>query len=567
MKAQRIFPFLFVTLCLIIIFFNFSQAFRQNIGSFTRFDYWSRFKSLENLYNSSQYIQKHPKAIVTDDVVYAFNAGRFIQGVNPILVNPEVPPLGKYIIGASILIFNNESIINLIASIFCFPLLFILSYQVFRNSMLAIIPPLLFSFEKMFVIQLLITPTLDIFQLDFLLASFIIFLLAFSRKKNYLWMLVVSAFFLGCFISTKFFASGFVIAATYTATTFLIARQKLVKLILCLLIAPLVLLASYSKLFFLGYSLREVLGVQKWIFLYNTGHLGNPPFTVWDLILFNRWHTWWAGNHIITDSQWNILWPIALIISLVTILILGKESITKKRPVTLIMVWVLLYLTFLNVGQITSRYFFILLPFLYILAVQGSSRMFLHIFPKMKKKFFSHIIFLFLVGFCILIPCFTQAKAEGQTVKSSYVLPYPGFMPGNKLYKVYTLFDIIEKYYSFGDFAQFSYNLSKSDKYLVEAKTLFEYNQYPLALAALQRSDHYFKNTYPNLMIAKKHGKDISDKIQALNSASQKHQEVLLGIMSLVPRTFVWQDEKKLPITLYIHDAIQKSIKIRQAYE
>lgn len=185
----------------------------------------------------------------------------------------------------------------------------------------------------------------------------------------------------------------------------------------------------------------------------------------------------------------------------------------------------------------------------------------------MKKKFFSHIIFLFLVGFSILIPCFTQAKAEGQTVKSSYVLPYPGFMPGNKLYKVYTLFDIIEKYYSFGDFAQFSYNLSKSDKYLVEAKTLFEYNQYPLALAALQRSDHYFKNTYPNLMIAKKHGKDISDKIQALNSASQKHQEVLLGIMSLVPRTFVWQDEKKLPITLYIHDAIQKSIKIRQAYE
>lgn len=558
MKISRLFYCTVFVLGITAICFNFIQALSKSIGSYTSTDYWARFKSLERLYNSSQYIQKHPKAIITDDVVYSYNAGRFIQGINPILVNPEVPPLGKYIISASILMFKNENTFNLIAHILFFPLFYILSYIVLKNHVLAVIPPALFSLEKIYENQIITTPILDILQLDFLLLSFIMFLLAMSKKKNYTWILVVSVFFLGCFISTKFFVSGIVVAATYITTVFLMAKQKLIKLLFCFLIPPVVLIATYSKLFFLGYSIREILGIQKWVFLYNTGHLGSPPFTVWDLLLFNRWHTWWADYEIITDSQWSIVWPIISIASLLTILWLGKESILKKKPIVLIMIWVILYLMFLNVGQITSRYFIILLPFLYVLSVFGIRRLSMCFLPKMKKNLFFHSVLLLFFGFIILIP---------PKIYASYVLPYPGVMPGNKLYFLFSILGKAQKYYAFGDFAQFKYNLSHSDKYLIEAKILFEYNQFPLALQALKKSDDFFKKTYPNLKSAKKHMKDISEKKKILYLASEKHKEILTDILSIVPDSFSWQDEKKPPVVLLLRHEILKSIKIRKTYE
>lgn len=548
---------LFFIVCILIISFNVYSALAQNVSAYTVFDYSKRFPGLEKLYNSSQYIKKNPSAIITDNVVYSYNAGRFIGGINPILLNPEVPPLGKYIIGLSIILFNNENIFNLVAGIICFPLLFYLSYMVLKNYMLAIIPPLLFSFEKMYLGQLITTPALDIFQLDFLLLSFIFFLFTVSRKKN-VWFFIFSVLSLGCFVSTKFFASGAVVIGTYFITTILIAKENMVKLLLSLLLVPLVLIVSYSKLFILGHSLREVLGIQKWIFMYNTGHLGLPPFAVWDLILFNRWHTWWGERTITTDSQWSIIWPIILVISLLTIIILAKKSIFKKFPITLIMVWVVLYLTSLNVGQITSRYFFIFLPFLYLLTVYGLSKFFVVLLKKMPKTF------LFILT-TIIISFICTSSAYAQT--SSYVLPYPGIMPGNKLYNLNLVVDKIQEYFAFGDFAKFQYNLSESDKYLVEAKTLFEYKQYTLALVALNKSDLYLSHAYSSLVSAKKHGKDISDKNSKLKLASSKHSEVLNSIEGSTPEFFIWEDEKKAPVKLKLNEKLEKSIDIRRKYE
>src|SRR3990167_6873899 len=78
--------------------------------------------------------------------------------------------------------------------------------------------------------------------------------------------------------------------------------------------------------------------------------------------------------------------------------------------------------------------------------------------------------------------------------QSSYVLPYPGEMPGNKVYKLNLIKEKLEKYFYFGNFSQFNYNLKYADKYLVEAKTLFEYKQFLLGDSALKKSDSYFKN-------------------------------------------------------------------------
>lgn len=148
--------------------------------------------------------------------------------------------------------------------------------------------------------------------------------------------------------------------------------------------------------------------------------------------------------------------------------------------------------------------------------------------------------------------------------KSTYVLPYPSIMPGNKFYILTKLKEKIDSILYFGNLSQFTFNLQTSDKYLVEAKTLFEYGQYLLGEKSLQESDMYFAKTSGNLLNAKKSGENISEKIQIQESASQKHIEVLQKLIPEVPEDFYWQPEKAKGTRLNLGKLINNSIQIRR---
>lgn len=170
------------------------------------------------------------------------------------------------------------------------------------------------------------------------------------------------------------------------------------------------------------------------------------------------------------------------------------------------------------------------------------------------------LFILVVVGLIISNLIFTPwVSAESQ-----YVLPYPSFMPGSPLYKLNLIKEEILKYWYFGNFGQFTYNLKQSDKYLVEAKTLFEYKQYLLGYQALKNSDRYFQRTFPYLLRAKNEKKNIIQKEAILKEAALKHIEVLDLIKQQVPRQFVWRPEKSFPTVLNLHDEIEKSIKARK---
>src|SRR5579872_1325126 len=147
---------------------------------------------------------------------------------------------------------------------------------------------------------------------------------------------------------------------------------------------------------------------------------------------------------------------------------------------------------------------------------------------------------------------------------SSYVLPYPSAMPGGISYKLHLVWEKVMQYWYFGDFGQFEYNLKESDKYLVESKTLFEYNQYLLGYTALQKSNEYFANTLPFLVKAKQDNKNTSDKQTLLHSAAAKHIEVLDQMENTTPATFTWSPEKSAASNLPIHQLINEAIEIRQ---
>lgn len=169
----------------------------------------------------------------------------------------------------------------------------------------------------------------------------------------------------------------------------------------------------------------------------------------------------------------------------------------------------------------------------------------------------SYLILIFVLFFFLYTsPVFAE---------SSYVLPYPSSMPGSSLYKVHILYENISKYWYFGDFGQFKYDLRYADKYLVEAKTLFEYKQYLLAYSALEKSNYYFSKISGDLKKAQGSNKNITEKENIFQEASGKHIETLESLKTEVPAKFVWIPEKGNPSNLNIHKLIDDSIKIRES--
>lgn len=177
-------------------------------------------------------------------------------------------------------------------------------------------------------------------------------------------------------------------------------------------------------------------------------------------------------------------------------------------------------------------------------------------FKSQMKRFLIPLFSLFFF-LSLVMPVFAG---------SSYVLPYPSRMPGSFAYKIHLVYENISKYWYFGDFGQFDYSLKIADKYLVEAKTLFEYKQYLLGFNALRKSDQYFINILPNLVRAEKNGKNTLQKRVILKEVAQKHIETLKKMQIDNPDTFNWQPEKVLPTMLDIKGAIENSINVRKNY-
>lgn len=149
---------------------------------------------------------------------------------------------------------------------------------------------------------------------------------------------------------------------------------------------------------------------------------------------------------------------------------------------------------------------------------------------------------LLLIVFCLL--------RTVSSVRADYVLPYPSFMPGNKLYRISRLVDEVKKYWYWGRIGQIKYHMMLSDKYLVEAKTLFEYKQYLLAVDALARSNFHFK--------AIKAG-----SFDLIREQSLAHRQVLEELRMELPDQFDWTPERKNTTVLPIGKLLEEATVIR----
>ena len=367
-KSKRIQKIIQIILFLIIIF-NFSSVIWQNKDKYSANNYWQQYPDFKKIYYHSIYKDK-TGTWLPDETLYSYIGGALIKGANPILLNPEVPPFGTYLIGLSALIFNNQHVVILFFGVLDLYLMYLLGKQIYASKITPLIPVTIFSLEPIFKNQLIYTPLLDIIQLSFLLGIFYFFNKFILSKSNLIRQILIINILLGLFISTKFFGTGFAVVLSILATLLFYAEFKKIKLFFITLpISVIILYLNYFKVLIDGYPFNRFLGIQKWIFLYNEGHV-TQPFTIWPLLFLNKWFVWFGNKPVISDPQWLITWPIITTVSLLTAL----RSIVKKnikKEVGILIFWILIYLAMMSFVQISARYFVILIPVLYLVSVYG----------------------------------------------------------------------------------------------------------------------------------------------------------------------------------------------------
>lgn len=354
-----------ITVFLIIIFS--SQLLFRIVSYKTDFitpfnaNYWTA------RYFESQWVIPASKNPIGDDGLYAYEGWEYIHGANPTLLNAEVPPLGKYIIGFGEVLFGNQNILILIIGFLCLFQFYLLNIKIFKSKLLSFIPVFAFSFDPLFYSQLR-APYLDTIYLLFLL-----FTLYFVMQKKYL----VSSIFLGCFAAVKFPLGSIFLALPIVIWVFTFDRHNIKKLLLNLILWPITFSLFYTRFFILGGTFFEFLGVQKWTLSFYAKGAKVSPGIIYPLILFGKWHTWFGGIQKV--AEWNILWPlsfIATIFSGIPAFSIIQSAIKKhkkigqeKQNIVLIFMWCISYLIFLSFTPVFPRYLLLLLPFMYNLTI------------------------------------------------------------------------------------------------------------------------------------------------------------------------------------------------------
>ncbi len=384
-------PFLFIFLFLIYHY---------------RYVYLNPFdeKYSRDLFDHSQYrIPRSPRSI-SDELLYQVAGVDYLKTGNLFDINPEAPPLGKYLYGLSIKLFNNPQVI----SIFIFSLTFIFFFQIanlfFKSKKLVFFTSILFLTEPLIYSQIGIS-MLDLPQLLFLLIHIYSFFKLVEKENRIIKSVLFSALAgisLGGFISTKF---GMFAAVIIAIELLLVSRKKrlIFNFFLIILFGIFTYFVVYLPFFLKGGSLIDFLKAQKWIINYwKTSYVSTIPgqIFIYFLIGFNK--GWYEGAVWERIPEWTIFWPIYIILFLIqiryiinlTIKFIRSQinfSVIKELYINLI----ILILIFLMIPMpVFVRYLLLTLPFLILTTVKKISEV-------MKFNFYHYAIFalLFIIYF------------------------------------------------------------------------------------------------------------------------------------------------------------------------
>jgi len=356
---------------------------------------WSRFtekfnpKLYEKKYNQSQYVIPQSKTPISDEEIYAHAGYQYINGLNPILINSDHPPLGKYMIGLFTIITGNQRTIALFIGLSTLISVYLLTLFLTNSIILTILSILFLSLDTMFIDQIIYSPMLDSIQVLFLILFFFTFLIWMKKQK--IQYLIISGIIFGFLSSVKMYFPA-LIALGVSSLYLLLKNKNIYKTLfasLCIItIGFIIYLLSYSVFFIKGGTFISFLKSQKWIFLYwsqNAARSASSFGAIFPFILFNCWKIWWGDFGYIKYQNWSIFWPLFFISGILSMLapfLIKKSKIEKQKlfqsPIIYLSLWILFCLSYLAFVPISPRYLMLIFYPLYIIITLAIK----FIFPK-----------------------------------------------------------------------------------------------------------------------------------------------------------------------------------------
>ncbi len=318
----------------------------------------------QDVFGDSQFIRgDKARNFMSDYDSYAIIGYKLWRGDDPTSFQPDVPPLGKYLIGLSVLYFGNQNVGGLIfgglAALTIYWLCTTLNFslkQALSVQLLLWIDPLFRSH--------LTTSNLDIYLLVFIALALACFVRGL-RQPNWFG---ATLFAIGLATTIKYFPPGLVLVTSMLTYLFILGSFRHFMVFFAYLpLAVAGFILPYGYTLAGKMSLKEFIRFQLWLMSWWGGSSGVKWGGILSVFMLGQWRTWWGNKATIAVPEWTPLWPTTLLMTLIT----GWSRIVSRRieSVSIIWIWCAFYLTFLIFVSSFPRYLLIFIPFVYILFI------------------------------------------------------------------------------------------------------------------------------------------------------------------------------------------------------
>jgi len=216
---------------------------------------------------------------VSDAELYAISGWSYIHGLSPNMINPEHPPLAKYFIGLSEIIFTNPSTMSFIFSILTIIIVYLISREILGDSLFALIPPFMLVFDKLFYEFSLIS-MLDIYVTFFVALSTFFFIKGLMNPKFF----ILSSITFGLAMATKWIA---IFLLPSFLIMLIIMRKNLKWFLASLPLAIIAYISTYAIFFINGNSFIDFIELQRAMLNYQLflrQHSYTPPLRILQIL-------------------------------------------------------------------------------------------------------------------------------------------------------------------------------------------------------------------------------------------------------------------------------------------
>lgn len=324
---------------------------------------------LLDFYEKSQWKIPQSPRVMSDNELYQVAGMKLLAGESIFSINPEVPPLGKYIYGVSAQVFSTPYTASVVMYVLLLIATFKLSGEITKNKTAQLVMILLLASSPIVIDQVSRT-MLDLPMTLFLTlhAWFILRLLKTNQdlgKPGFKsWgSLLGAGISLGAVAACKV---PFFIPVILVADAVFMFRSQLRSLIFMTGLSGLTYLGMFTAYFIQGNSLIDWLKAEKWMInFYTSGSTKHLPFFNLITIVTGWYKDWWGQSQWHWTNYWSPVWPAGLVAIIATLKKTRFKLQAHQYPAGLAMSLV----AFQGLQPFWPRYFLLVLPFALVCCV------------------------------------------------------------------------------------------------------------------------------------------------------------------------------------------------------